>query len=221
MIKELVSQALIEHNFTKEFEVKNTIYYKRRIDNSIRYAVLHTLTELCTPKELNTFINKNTPEVFSTDPAFKKNCDLICIHQFKHLADFKKFEEEIFAIEEDPHFYKKYVLYYSANEVQLLDKFTYKDIEQIIGNKEEFNNYKDNPLTPSTYSVAAKIFIKLPFLELPFIRKELVPLRIQVDEAMGEIGLSEMYRKVQEFDKTNLDDFIKGLITHELENNKD
>lgn len=221
MISELVNQALIEHQFSKEFEIEDAIYYKRHIDNSIRYAVLHKLDKLWTPKELNTYISKNAPTSLSGDPAFKKNCDLICIHQFKHLADFKQYEDEIFAIEEDPHFFKKYILYYSESEVQLLENFTYKDIEQVIEDKNLFNIYKDNPLTPSTYSVTAKIFIKLPFLELPFTRRELVPLRIQVEEAMSEIGLSEMYEKVQQLDKTNLDDFIKGLMAHELENNKD
>ncbi|EOH6038341.1 hypothetical protein ACL94L_003665 [Acinetobacter baumannii] len=68
--------------------------------------------------------------------------------------------------------------------------------------------------------MATKIFIKLPFLKLPFKKRELVPLRLQAESAVSEIGLSQMYEKIQKLDKKNLDDLIKGMISDELANNQ-
>lgn len=220
MIMKLIDEALTEHQFKKVLEVENTYFYKREIDQEIRFAILHKLKMLFTPKELHGFINQLTPEEFTSNPSFKKNCDLICVYNFKNLSDFKIYEEKIFALEEDPHYFKKYVLYYSDAEENALKNKTYSDLMKIIENKQLFNEYKDQPLAPTEYSVATKIFIKLPFLKLPFKKRELVPLRLQAESAVSEIGLSQIYEKIQKLDKKNLDDLIKGMISDELANNQ-
>ena len=81
-------------------------FYIRESGSAIRFAVLHNLDDLPDPAELNNRINHLAPDEFLRNPSFKKNCDLICIHRLDVLAKFKDHEEEIFAIEEDPHFYK-------------------------------------------------------------------------------------------------------------------
>ena len=90
----------------------------------------------------------------------------------------------------------------------------------IIADKNLFNAYKEQPLAATQYSVAAKIFIKLPFLELPFNKRELVPLRIQAEEAVSEVGLTKTYESVQKLSNTNVDDLIKEMINDELANIK-
>lgn len=69
--------------------------------------------------------------------------------------------------------------------------------------------------------MAAKIFIKLPFLELPFVKRELVPLRMQAQGAVSEVGLTATYESIQKLNKNNLESLIKGMIDDELENIKD
>ncbi|MNL77923.1 hypothetical protein D3C87_2042030 [compost metagenome] len=66
--------------------------------------------------------------------------------------------------------------------------------------------------------MAAKIFIKLPFLELPFTRGELVSLRLQAGEAVTEEGLDATYATIQKLTTDNVDELIKELIDNELEN---
>lgn len=221
MIKKLIDEALVAHEFVSKLELDTTSFYVRESGSAIRFAVVHTLDGLPDPAELNTRINHLAPDEFLRNPSFKKNCDLICIHRLDVLAEFKDQEEEIFAIEEDPHFYKKYVLYYSIAEESTLADFTYDKLVSVIADKKEFLNYKENPLEASQYSFAAKTFIKLPFLELPSHPGNLVSLRQQAIEAVAQAGLSDTYATILQVTNANADQIIKEIIKNELENIQD
>jgi hypothetical protein len=218
MIIEIINQALVAHNFSKVHENDNTSFYARESGTAIRFTVLHQLDELMKPSDLNAIINQSAPEAFLTDPAFKKNCDLICIHHLNKLAEFKSHEEQIFEIEEDPHFYKKYVLYYSDTEVEAIKGLNFDEINELISDKSQFNIYKNEPTAPTKYSAAAKIFIKLPFLRLNIKKIELVPLRRQIEEAIAEIDLAKTYSTIQKLGQANVEELIKELISDELAN---
>lgn len=221
MIKQLIDEALVAHGFVSKHELETTSFYIRDSGSAIRFAVVHSIDDLPDPAELNNRINHLAPEEFLRNPSFKKNCDLICIHRLDALAEFKDHEEEIFAIEEDPHFYKKYVLYYSIAEESALTDFTYDKLVSVIADKKEFVDYKEKPLVASRYSFAAKTFIKLPFLELPRHQGNLVSLRQQAIEAVAEASLSDTYATIQQVTNTNADEIIKGMIKNELENIQD
>lgn len=221
MIKQLIDEALIAHGFVSKCELDTTSFYIRDSETAIRFAVVHNLNELIAPTELNSQINQLAPDEFLRNPSFKKNCDLICIHRLDVLAEFKDYEEEIFAIEENPHFYKKYVLYYSIAEESVLTDFTYDKLVSVIADKKEFIDYKENPLKASQYSFAAKTFIKLPFLELPSHQGNLISLRQQATEAVAEASLKDMYATIQQVTDTNADEIIKEMIKNELANIQD
>lgn len=218
MIKQLIDEALVANHFVRILELETTNFYIRESGSAIRFAVVHNLDALSDPAKLNSRINELAPEEFLKNPSFKKNCDLICIHRLNVLAEFKDHEEEIFAIEEDPYFFKKYVLYYSHAEESALTDFTYEKLVSVIADKKEFLNYKENPLVATQYSFASKIFIKLPFLVLPSHQGNLVPLRLQAAEAVAEAGLNDTYSIIQEVTNKNVDEIIKEMIENELEN---
>lgn len=221
MIKQLIDEALVAHEFVSKRELDTTSFYVRESGSAIRFAVVHTIDDLPDPAELNNRINHLAPDEFIRNPSFKKNCDLICIYRLDVLAEFKEHEERIFAIEEDPHFYKKYVLYYSITEESALTDFTYEKLVSVIADKKEFIDYKENPLVASQYSFAAKTFIKLPFLELPSHQRNLVSLNQQATEAVAEAGLSDTYSTIQQVTNANADEMIKEMIKNELANIQD
>lgn len=221
MIKQLIDEALVAHGFVSKHELDTTSFYIRDSGTAIRFAVVHNIDELITPTELNRQINQLAPEEFLRNPSFKKNCDLVCIYRLDVLAEFKEHEERIFDIEEDPHFYKKYVLYYSNAEENALTDFTYDKLVSVIADKKEFIDYKEDPLVASQYSFAAKTFIKLPFLELPSHQGNLVSLRQQATEAVAEAGLSDTYSIIQQVTDANADEIIKEMIKNELANIQD
>ncbi len=221
MIKKLINEALVAHEFVCKRELDTTSFYVRESGSAIRFAVVHNLDDLTASVDLNNRINYLAPEEFLRNPSFKKNCDLICIHRLNVLAEFKDQEEEIFAIEEDPHFYKKYVLYYSVAEESAITDFTYEKLVSVISDKREFLNYKENPLASTQYSFAAKTFIKLPFLELPIHQGNLVSLRLQAAESVAEAGLNDTYSTIHKVTGKNADEIIKEMIRNELENIQD
>jgi len=218
MINKLIDEALIAHGFSKEHESDFTGFYIRESGSAVRFAVLHRLEEIPSPSELNATINQSAPESFTSNPTFKKNCDLICIYHLNKLAEFKDHEEQIFAIEEDPHFFKKYVLYYSDAEESAIKDFSFEKLKVTTADKKQFLDYKTDPLKATQYSFAAKIFIKLPFLELPFNKGELVSLRLQAAEAVAQADLTPIYDFVQKLTNKNTDDMVKEMITNELAN---
>lgn len=220
MIIDLIHQALDAHNFSKVHENDTTGFYIRENGTAIRFAVLHRLDNLMKPGDLNATINQSAPVAFTADPAFKKNCDLICIHHLDKLAEFKSYEEQIFEIEEDPHFYKKYVLYYSDTEVEAIKGLNFAKLNELISDKKQFDAYKNEPTAATMYSAAAKIFIKLPFLALNINKVELVPLRLQIEEAVAEADLTKTYETIQKHGQLNAEDLIKELISDELANFK-
>ncbi|MFG0820644.1 ABC-three component system middle component 1 [Pseudomonas sp. GLN_3] len=221
MIKQLINEALVAHDFVSEHETDTTSFYVRESDSAVRFAVLHTLEDLPSPTELNAKINQLAPESFTRNPSFKKNCDLICIYRLEALAGFQEHEEEIFAIEEDPHFYKKYVLYYSAAEESVLANLSYDQLVTVIADKKEFIDYKVDPLKATQYSFAAKMFIKFPFLELPAHEGNHVSLRLQAAEAVAQAGLNDTYQTMQQVTNNNIDNLIKDMIRNELANIQD
>ena len=220
MLKKIIEEALVENRFSLKYQTESSSYYIHENNESIRFSVIHEISNIPHPSELNTKITKNAPEEFLKNPAFKKNCDLICILKIGNPVEFMESEEKIFAIEEDPYQYKKYILYYSQVEEEMIKDKNYKDIVKIISDKNQFRAYKMEPLQSSIYSLAAKIFIKLPFLELPHEKKDLVPLKSQAKEVVNEAGLSSLYERIQNSlcDEQDEDSLIKELIHNELEN---
>lgn len=223
MLKQIVSQALESHDFKIVHSDIATGYYIRDLGDSIRFAIIHELSETITPDDLNVQILQSAPPEFTKNPAFKKNCDLICTLRFEHLSEFKNLEQQIFALEEDAYHFKKYILYYSNSEEQMLEDVSYLDLFEAISKKDKFDEYKASPLTSSKYSIAARIFIKLPFLELPYNEQDLTPLGQQAEEAVKEFNYDMEYGRIQKIsaDDTDIENLIKELIQHELENIQD
>ncbi|MFA1784764.1 hypothetical protein [Klebsiella pneumoniae] len=68
--------------------------------------------------------------------------------------------------------------------------------------------------------MAARIFIKLPFLEMPDIEKDIVPIDFQINTLVDSLNLSEPYNKISTANKQtdiNLEMLIEELINEELE----
>ncbi|WP_257012245.1 ABC-three component system middle component 1 [Pseudomonas moraviensis] len=163
MLKQIVSQALGAHDFKLVRADDVSEYYMREIAESIRFAVIHEIEGVTTPSELNVRILQAAPEEFSQHPAFKKNCDLICILKFGSLSEFKDLEQKIFAIEEDAYHFKKYVLYYSDIEEQMLDDVSYEVLFDVISEKKEFDAYKANPLSSSNTALPHEFLLSCHF----------------------------------------------------------
>jgi len=220
MLREILLEGAAAHGFENVYSEVNTDFLRRKSGGTERYLVLKVLEELLPVDAVHEQVLTSVPDTLTREPAFNKNCDLVLIHRVAHLADYKGIEKIILSYEEDPYHFKKYFLYFISAEEELAKGKSYSDFASVIPNKLAFSDYKKDPLRPSFYSLAARIFIKLPFLEVPRSTKELVPLSVEVDNAVSESGLGDIYHKISSSlsESDNIDALVQELISEELEN---
>jgi hypothetical protein len=227
MIKNIIEHFAIEHGFELINNETNLENHNERLSYLIQYdgdkkrfLALFVSETIISPQELNDLVNKNSPESFKLDPAFERNTDLIILHQLDHRADFKMIENEVFNIEENPYYFKKYFLYFSKAELALLANQDFNSLTQVVTNVREFSQYRENPLIPSLYSIAARIFIKVPFLKVPVKEGNLKPIKIYLDDALIEKDVHELYEGI--LNKKNNDEspeeIVRSLINEAMEN---
>lgn len=221
MLSSILNQAARNHGFTTVSSTEDTEFFQRKNGDSERYLILNTLDKICPIDELHEKILSALPESLRVEPSFSKNCDLVLVHRMKNLSDFKSIEPAALAFEENPYHFKKYFLYFSEAEEKLIEGRNYEDFVQIILKMDEFEGYKKNPLKPSFYSVAARIFIKLPFLEVPKSQKTLQSLSDNVAAGVSENSLQSTFlRLTKNLQNDDIDALVQELINEELENFK-
>ncbi|WP_322034021.1 ABC-three component system middle component 1 [Paraburkholderia sp. J76] len=186
-----------------------------------RYLIFAALSQLPEVDQLHEIVLSKAPLELSSRPGFNKNCDLVLMHMVDQLAEYDRLEKTILNYEEDPYFFKKYFLYYTKAEGILLKDKNPDDLIGVLSDQAQFSDYKNDPRTPSLYGVAARIFIKIPFLEMPWKERELIPLSVKIDEVIADRQMTELWEKFHaatEDDK--LDEFIQKIVNEELENIK-
>jgi hypothetical protein len=139
----------------------------------------------------NNTIQNIIPDEIKNEPAFERNSDLIILFKVNNLGDFNVHEQNIFSIEEDPYYFKKYVLYYSDEELKLLENKTLNDLQNIVLDRSLFKTYKKNPNYPSLYSFSARFFIKIPFLQVPVNEEAMPSVDVMLRESLLESNLVE------------------------------
>ncbi|MDD4962627.1 MAG: hypothetical protein PHI11_01765 [Gallionella sp.] len=220
MLKKILIEGAQEHSFKLIKSIQDTDFFERKIAGAERYLILKSMDLLDTIENIQSEVLTSIPESFSIEPSFNKNCDLVLIHKLKNLADFKNLENKILTYEENPYHFKKYFLYFSDSEERAIQGKNYNDFFSVVLKMDEFESYKKNPLTPSFYSLAARIFIKLPFLAVPRSKKTLQTLSDDVAAVVAEAGLQQTHSQIASHANTpeSADALVKELINEELEN---
>ncbi|AXP79763.1 hypothetical protein CJ739_666 [Mariniflexile rhizosphaerae] len=112
-------------------------------------------------------------ENYHTD--FNKNTTLIILHKGSIIIE-EKIKRQIFEIEENPYIFKKYIIRYSLNQftsiTQALPVVSVDSINQLI-KQLDFESFKNDPASDDYIPLLINLFIKIPFLKVPFQEKEL------------------------------------------------
>lgn len=222
MLREILDEAALKNGFISVQKIENLSFYMKSDAGSERYLIFFELPSLLSIDAIQDIVLQAIPDSFKEQPAYSKNCDLLLIHKFAHLIEYQNFEDKILSYEEDPFHFKKYFLYFIRPEEDMVRTKNFEDLESIVGDQAKFSDYKKSPLQPSVYGLAARIFIKLPFLEMPRSEHDLVPLSADVDEAVAKAGLKDLNAKfnVYDVDPDIAELLTKDLINDELENLK-
>ncbi|MDE2419694.1 MAG: hypothetical protein KGO49_00735 [Gammaproteobacteria bacterium] len=222
MLETILVEAAINHGFELVKSTDQTIFFSRKSGDSERYLVLKTLFSIKTVDEIHEEVISVLPQTLVIEPSFNKNCDLVLIHQLTNLSDFKKIENKVLELEENPYHFKKYFLYFSDAEERAISGKSFLDFKTVILKMDEFGDYKKNPLDPSFYSVVARTFIKLPFLEVPRSEKSLQTLSDSISASVSEENLQKTFELVSKYKNTQEDAeaLVQELLNEELENIK-
>ncbi|MGE6579129.1 ABC-three component system middle component 1 [Paenibacillus xylanexedens] len=128
-------------------------------------------------------------------PDMDKNLSLIVCVKRNNLFPDPILHKVIFDIEEDPYFFKKYVLTYSDTQVDLLlenkgDTPIIKHLYLVLNDDDLFQKHKNDPYEETEYNLISKLFIKLPFLNLRKMDRELVSLKQEINNSLNPCLLS-------------------------------
>lgn len=163
-----------------------------------RFLVVLESATLPTPGELNELVRLSTPDQLLQDPSYAKNTDLVVLFNVNDLTDLYQHEHSIFDIEEDGYSFKKHVLYFTDEEVSTLGQKEFNQIEELLLDQESFKQYKDSPTTQSAYSLACRLFVKLPFLQVPVKETELQDASRMADDLLKKAGLLELTSQLEQ-----------------------
>lgn len=173
-MRDILEKIFLQNNFIKDpHEISDYYINKGKSENYLVYY-LNSFTK----EDIDKILGENFIELQKYDKEKKSNTSIIFVTKIedKYLNEEEK--KLVFEIEEDPFYYKKYLLWYTEEELVNISNYS-EDITNKIVNKDIFKDMK-NAMEGNinytneihSYELLCRIFIKLPFLSLENIYHE-------------------------------------------------
>lgn len=202
MIQEIIQQ--VAENSLCQFQklespFEKLAFYESRDPSYQRFLVSLEIEQPSSASELNDQVQECAPQSLLQEPSFAKNTDLVLLLKLGSLSDLHKHEHSIFDIEENAYSLKKHVLYYTARELELLNQYLElgEGIETLVTNPDGFKRYKENPSEETAFSLACRLFVKLPFLAAPIQESTLADANQIADQLLDEKQLFTFFQSIE------------------------
>lgn len=109
----------------------------------------------------------------------EKNTSIIILINEDKIDNINNMKNYISYLEEDPYYFRKYVLTYTNNDYKLLNEIIERDenrslvnvLNNIIKDVDIFKEFKTKD-NKNIYDIVSKIFIKIPFFNIPKIESD-------------------------------------------------
>lgn len=179
------------------------------------------------------FIAKRVSEYFNTiktiergyDERIDKNLSMLICLKNNHIESSSKYKK-IFEIEEDPYFFKKYLLSYNENFEKIKKDILNGEninitINNIINDVEKFSQYKLGADTDDVklYEICTKLMTKIPFISLNHKQSDLDDLSKTIGLSLEKDNLAESRDKILQYIELDDEDFIDKIVgSIDLEN---
>jgi hypothetical protein len=232
-MKNFLSRILTEHDFynikpkaESETDSKKDFLFKYK-EHDEEYYFLSEYTE----QELNDyFLDSGRTKSFfdylevsqKEHPNVKKNSSQIIFVEVESLVDdFKELKNQIYRIEEDEFFLKKYILLYTAKTIEGLKTLSTNELQKRLYDLESFDNFFSKGLgddIDTEYFLLTQLFIKLPFIKLSEAQKDFKPLDEIINQQLSAKNLDDFNRRLFMEDEESP---CKELNSLELEDIKD
>jgi len=210
-------------------EHKQSDFYQANNPNYDRFLIVAAIDELAEPTEINRKTLEEAPEELTCLPAFAKNTDLILLLERDSLSLSKRDEATLYAIEEDSYSFKKYVLYYTDEELQQFETEIKLKGQNWLHDRKAFEDYSEKPIKASAYNLLIRTYIKLPFITVPAAQAQLQDIAQLANQQVEQAGFIELSKKLGLYldnsttsDETaNLDTLLGHLIDERMETEPD
>lgn len=212
-MRNVLAKIFNNNNFTVKCFANGDYYSSNeKSENYIVYFVDDlckvNIDEILDEKILNISLDHINKEM-------KKNTSVIFVTKTDNSELSNQEKKIVFKIEEDPYFYKKYVLWYTEEELTSIQEYM-DDMTKHLMNKELFQNMKEvlendnvdrqdsEVLKVYSYILLCRMFIKLPFLSLKTIYNNPDSNELQNFEKKIELILDKYRSLVKELDNDNI-----------------
>lgn len=234
MIERVILNILKENGFNKYIKIEddninNLIFTYRENDVKNEFYLVGTI-------EQNSFIKLEENKVFSfiskkikESPAYKPEVDkntslVLCVLKNKSEKSYELVEKKELQIEENPYFFKKYMLSVDENLVEeifgdILECYSEKNqiskyIEDEIIDTENFKNYKLNPENEEKYELLSRIVMKIPVMSIKIPdNKSIKPLANMINDEIKKEDLEKVQKLVEYISEVSeADDKVTQII---------
>ena len=150
------------------------------VEGNLSKNILDEILEICLESEKNVEISKN----------YKSNWVLVLLTSIEAELSWNQRKRVLF-IEENKYFCRKYVMWYTAEEKEELEKLCESDystsnINSIIESYSNFSKFKNSE--DKGYDCLSRIFVKLPFLNLTDLRTTDKTILDYIEKELNDIS---------------------------------
>lgn len=234
MIERVILNILKENGFNKYIKIEddninNLIFAYRENDVKNEFYLVGTIEQNSFIKleenKVFSFISKKIKESSAYKPEVDKNTSLVlCVLKNKREKSYELVEKKELQIEENPYFFKKYMLSVDGKLVEeifgdILKCYSEKNqiskyIENEIIDTENFKNYKLNPENEEKYELLSRIVMKIPVMSIKIPdNKSIKPLANMINDEIKKEDLEKVQKLVEYISEVSeVDDKVTQII---------
>lgn len=160
------------------------------------------LTAQYTESEFLDFFNSNKTneiiELFSLykqeENDFKKNTSLIILVEVNDINEFyTRNKNQILSVEEDEYFFRKYVIIYSLDSIQSIQKESkvIQKIHEILLKEGKMDSFQRNLYKEEEYFLSIQLIVKLPFIKLSLNTKKFQSIEEKIKISLKKLELEK------------------------------
>lgn len=216
-MEENIKDIILKSVFTSEHFVADYVkgcdcWVLKHIDNSIHdYWIISYDFDINNQEKL--FKNIHRTEI-AEDPTFNKNLSLLFVKKMDNI-DLSTIDESIIDIENDPYYFKKYVLAYTQESSQQLFKLLSEDfsgisLSDIMMMSESFKKLQEEK-SFGPYHLLYSLAHKIPFLTMDIKPKnydDVAKLTIEEDD-------KPLMDSIEGINSNNGEEIMRRLIEKE------
>ena len=185
-------ERIVEDNWNDNFKV---LFAKRVQDDKFDFFLtLQIQEEHLNLNELENITNELFNKIMHTQKylGVDKNLSLLMLVEKNTILASDEFNKIVYDFEEDPFYFKKYLLPFTPEQLELLNRILIpsekiiNQLDTIVSDKSLFQMFKENRLHSNTeefqiYDLVSKIYIKTPFMRLKVNKEELPNISKEIE----------------------------------------